>query len=230
MGCVAERGEPAKAVRSQRGGRSDHAEAAGAGAACEGALLIAPTSGTPTTFEDGSAIRTATRPTPRLPSIQVRSYSTATRARNDQAHAPIAVRRGGSARSPERQGVALFCQRSGCRQARQNGSRRRGGGSRGGAARTPCRPRRGLGRGDGGRPGRQTAHASLLWSDLPRQNAPVPTADVVGMVLPSPTASPMQAPYNPPVLPPRLDLDTSREGFRAGHRAGVRDFARADAP
>jgi hypothetical protein len=52
------------------------------------------------------------RPTTRLPSIQVRSHCTATRARNDQAHAPVAVRRGGSARSPARSGGALVGQAS----------------------------------------------------------------------------------------------------------------------
>ena len=33
-----------------------------------------------------------------------------------------------------------------------------------------------------GQDGRLTADASLQWSDLPRQSAPAPTADVVGMV------------------------------------------------
>jgi hypothetical protein len=37
MGCAAKQGEPVGDRVSQRGVRSDHAEAAGAGAACEGA-------------------------------------------------------------------------------------------------------------------------------------------------------------------------------------------------
>ena len=53
------------------------------------------------------------------------------------------------------------------------GLERAQGGSRGGAARTPRRPRRGLGRGSGGQEGPQTAHASLQWSDLQAVRTPL---------------------------------------------------------
>lgn len=62
MGCVAEWGEPAEAVRSQCEASSDHAEAAGAGAACEGALLIGTTLETPRPFEDHSLLRESHAP------------------------------------------------------------------------------------------------------------------------------------------------------------------------
>jgi hypothetical protein len=134
-----ERKEPVVAVAPQRDegvrggaeGETYHAAAAGAGAACEGALLIAPTSGTPTTFEDGSAIRAATRPTTRLPTSQAeeRMHRKPKPGQRSEAVAKASDGRAQPRAQWSRFGLSGAC--AGCRQARHTSGGARTGVGRG---------------------------------------------------------------------------------------------------
>ena len=62
MGCVTKRGEPAEAVRRQRGGRSDHAEAAWGRRGVRGRSVDHSDFWDATTFEDHSAVRESDAP------------------------------------------------------------------------------------------------------------------------------------------------------------------------
>ncbi len=73
-----------EAARGGAKGETYHAEAAGAGAACEGALSIALASGMPQALEIAMLSERATRPTTRLPSIQGEANQAEPRARSHQ--------------------------------------------------------------------------------------------------------------------------------------------------
>jgi len=173
-----------ESVRGGTEGETYHAEAAGAGAACEGALLIAPTSGIPQLLEMAPPFvlpraRRHASPRPRLRSDRTASPSPANAAERSQQRAMVG-------RSPAHSGAALVCQARApvaVRQGKPAVERARvwDVGRRGAhAAPAPQGPRPWERRQSGPANSARVAPVErFAASECPR-----PTADVVGIVLP----------------------------------------------
>jgi hypothetical protein len=182
-----------------------------------------------TTSEDGSALRAATRPTTHLPTSQAeeRPHRKPKPGQRSGAVAKASDGRGAAPRTVEPLWFVRRVRRLPSGKANQRWSAH-GCGTWGGAARTPRRPRRGLGRRSGAdTAGKQRTRRSC--GAICRVRMPPLHGRCCRHGSSLPYGSPHEGALQPALFTPRLVLDISREGSRAGRRAGATNFARAGA-